>query len=117
MSDNPYEGIADSGFGSWAAKPGEQRPLCVEDLENLRKQMIEKDEDDFKRMRAWGEKMERLRKKNPRRFEAEMQAALEMFGRIGDPVNPLIISPKQYERWQARAEELFAEPQPFRAGG
>lgn len=77
----------------------------------------EREIEDRRRMREWGESMSRRREENPRRYESELQATLEIFGRQGDPVNPIIAHPKQVERCKARAEELFKTPQEFRAGG
>jgi hypothetical protein len=89
----------------------------VESMKAMFQQIQEQELADHKRMIEWGRRMERRRKKDPERFEAEMQASLEIFGRIGDPVNPVIAHPKQVKRFEARVEELVGEPQPFRAGG
>ena len=84
-----------------------QHPLCTEDLEKLYRQIKEGEERDRKLMHEYALAMQKRRKKDPRRFDAEMQAALEIFGRIGDPVNPIIAHPKTVAQYKSRVEELL----------
>jgi hypothetical protein len=68
--------------------------------------------DDLKRMMAWGRKWERFRKRDPRGYNATVQAMIEVFGRVGDPLKPIIAHPKQVARYEARLEELLKATTP-----
>lgn len=113
MIDNPYDEIDDAGKGAWTAKEGDPCALTADLLWATYRSILEQQEENDRRMREWGKEMERHRKENPKRYAAEVQAQLEMFARIGDPVNPIIAHPQQYKRYKARVQELLAGAKPL----
>jgi hypothetical protein len=117
MAENPYAGIADACNSGWQGTLPSKPIDLVQSMKDMFRMEQEREVEDRRRMFEWGEKMQKRRKENPRRYDAELQAALEIFGRQGDPVNPVIAHPKQVQRYEARVEELFKTPQEFRAGG
>lgn len=96
-------------MNDWTSEPTEQRPLCVEDLQSMFKQINERDKRDRELLAEFGRECESRRHKDPRRFDAEMQASIEIFGRYGDPVNPIICHPDTLKRYSQRVEDLLNE--------
>lgn len=109
---NPYDGIGEVGEVGWTAKSS-NRPLSIQDVQNLFDEIERKEKEDWKRMREWGASQREARKKDPKKYDAEVQAALECFGRQGDPVNPVIASPKQIERFERRVKQILSSPEPL----
>ena len=107
---NEWDGIA--GFRgndatSWTAKIADPTPLTLDSIRRAFEMEVERERLDNDRMREWGKRWEEFRKSDPRRYEATLSAMYEVFGRMGDPVNPIIAHPKQVERYRERLVELL----------